>query len=123
MVVHEELPRLPHAARDRFENRLARLERRFLRDARELEPRCEPHLAVVRARDALDDLQQAGLARAVSPDEADVLARLDHEVRVVEQRNVAVGERDFGELDEWHRCRMILQTTGMLPWPTKPEAI
>jgi hypothetical protein len=46
--------------------------------------------------------EQARLARAVAPDEPDALARLDHEVRVVEERHMAVGERDFGELEEGH---------------------
>jgi hypothetical protein len=35
-----------------------------------------------------------------------VLARLDDEIRVVEQRNVAIGERDFGKLEERHRDRI-----------------
>ena len=55
------------------------------------------------ARAALDDAQQARLAGAVAADEADALARLDHQVGVVEERHVAVGEADFGELEQGHR--------------------
>src|SRR6185436_16002522 len=62
----------------------------------------EPDLPVVRPRAALDDAQQARLARAVAADEPDVLAGLHHEVGVVEQGYVSVRERDFRELEKRH---------------------
>jgi len=54
-----------------------------------------PDLAFVRRRPALDDLQEAGFAGAVAPDQADTLAGLDDQIDVIEQRYVAVGERDL----------------------------
>ena len=69
------------------------------------EVRREPHVAVVRVRRALHDPEQARLARAVAADEPDVLARLDDEVDVVEQRHMAVGERDAGELEKRQSSR------------------
>ena len=98
VIVDEELARFTHALGHRLEDRLPRFERRLLGDARELQCGSEPDLAVVGPRAARDDLQQARLARAVASDEPDVLARLDDEIRVVEQRNVAVGEGDFRKL-------------------------
>ena len=103
VVVDQELTRLTDPVGHGLEHRLPQLERRLLRDAGELEPGREPKLAVIGARAERDQLQQAGLARAVAAEEADMLARLDDEIRMIEQRDVAVGERDFGELEERHR--------------------
>jgi hypothetical protein len=108
VVVEQQLPRLADTEGDDLEHGLARLERRLLLDARHLDAGRHPHLAVVRARTALDDPQQARLPGAVAPDEADVLARLDHEVGVVEQRHVAIGEGGFGELEQRHGSSIIL---------------
>jgi hypothetical protein len=79
-----------------------RAQHRLLRDRRDRKARRAPHAAVVRLRAALDQLQQARLARAVAADEAHALARLEDEVGMVEQGNVAVGEAGGGELDERH---------------------
>jgi hypothetical protein len=57
--------------------------------------RRSPDLAVIRRRQAVDDLQEAGFAGAVAPDQADTLAGLDDQIDAIEQRYVAVGERDL----------------------------
>ncbi len=106
VVVEEELPRLADALRHGLEDRPSRREDGLLRDAGELQCGREPEPAVVGSCATLDDFQQARLAGAVAPDEADVLARLDHQVRMIEQRDVAVGEGDFGKLEEGHRGRI-----------------
>jgi hypothetical protein len=106
VIVEHELPGFAHARGHRLEHGLPGLERRLLRDRRDLDAGRDPHLAVVGTRGALEDAQQARLAGAVAADEADVLARLDYEVGVVEEGNVAKGEGSFGELEERHRPRI-----------------
>jgi hypothetical protein len=88
------------SGRDGVEHRRLRIELGFLRHERELEPGLAPHPAVVGREIAGDDLEQARLAGAVAPDEADPLARLDREARPIEQRDVAVGERGLRQLQE-----------------------
>ncbi len=102
VVVDEELAARAHPLGHRLEDRVSRHELRLLSDARELQSRLQAHLAVIGARHALDQLQQRGFAGAVAADEADALARFDDEIGVIEERHMAVGERDFGKLDEGH---------------------
>ena len=100
VIVEEELPRFADAFRNGLEDRPVSLERRLLRDARDLHTGCKPDLAVVGLRGSRGHLQQARLPRAIAADEADMLALLDHQVRMVEHRHVAVGKRDVGQLEE-----------------------
>jgi hypothetical protein len=83
VIVEQQLARLADAARDGLEDGLPGLERRFLRDARKLDSGRDKELPVIGASRALDDLEEARLPRAVTPDEADVLARLEDSVRMV----------------------------------------
>jgi len=53
------------------------------------------------AGEALDDFQEAGTCRAVPPDQSDSLAGFDHEIDAIEQRHMAVGERNSCE--SWRR--------------------
>ena len=62
----------------------------MLREVRELDTVADP------AQPAADDrVEQRRLAGAVRSDEGDVLAALEHELGVLEQRLVACGERDL----------------------------
>lgn len=83
-------------------------------------PRSEPGPGVeniclpsarVRACRAHDDREQARLDRAVASDQPDALTGLDHQVGMVEQRDVAVGEGELGELEgalrAWTRCEQM----------------
>jgi len=58
-------------------------------------------LAVVRLDQAGCDLQERGLARAVSPNQADALARSNGQFDAVEQGRATEAERDIAELYEW----------------------
>jgi len=64
-------------------------------NARQLQLRRAPDLAVIGLRQPLDDFQEAGFSGAVAPDQADALAGLDDQIDVIEQRYVAVGEGDL----------------------------
>ena len=72
-----------------IEYRSVRIEFRLLRHQRELQFRLAPDLAVVERNFTADDFEQARLARAVAADQADALAALDHQIGMVEQRDVA----------------------------------
>jgi hypothetical protein len=106
VIVEQHLPGLADAARGGLEDGLVAIERGLLLDARNLDPGCEPRFPVIRMRAAVDDPEEARLAGAVTPDEADVLSRLHDEVGVVEERHVAVGEGNFRELKQRHGPRI-----------------
>ena len=112
-------PRLDTASRPS-----ARLERGLLRDA---SPPWRPARARPcrrRARRRPRPAQQARLAGAVAADQADALARLDHQVGVVEEGNVSVGERNARELQQWHGGRPGLAGAHSLTsrWPSAARA-
>ena len=77
----------------------------LLRDARELQPGRGEEIALVGPGLAAHDAKQARLAGAVAADEPDALARLDHQVGMVEERDVPVGEGDGRKLEEGHCTR------------------
>ena len=119
VVLHQQPRALAQPLGHRLEDREPRGKRGLLGDEGEPRARREADQAVVGARRALDDLQQARLAGAVAADEADALARLDHQVGVVEQRHVPVGERDGGELEEGQFSRRGGRGTAQgyrIPW-------
>ena len=70
--------------------------RRAERPARaaDAQPGLPPHACRPRRELAADDLQQRRLAGAVAADDADALARLDLQAGIVEQRQMAVGDRN-----------------------------
>ena len=103
MVVDEQLGALAQARGHGFEHALPGFEHGFLRHTRQLQFRGAPCLAVIGGGRALDQPQQAGLAGAVTADQADAFARLDHQVDVIEQRHMAIGQGNLGKLDQGHR--------------------
>jgi len=93
VVIDEQLRPLAQAFGHRLEHALPGPERRLLRDARQLQLRRAPDLAVIGRGEPLDDREEAGLAAAVASDQADALAGLDHEIDMIEQGHMAVSER------------------------------
>ena len=73
------------------------------RGARLGAPGCRQIVPRVGRQLAADDLQQRRLARAVAADDRDALAGVDLERDVVEQRQVAEGDRDVVEGDQRHQ--------------------
>ena len=77
---------------DNFEDRPVRSKRNVLLEHRDAERALAPHAAGVEGDLSAEDLQQGGLAHPVASDQRDVLARLDLESDVVEERKMS--ERD-----------------------------
>ena len=90
------------AFRHRLEHTVAGLELRLLGHIGQLQARRAPHLARIRQALAGNDLQQTGFARAVAADQADPLARLDHQRSAIEQRPVAIGQFKSVKRKEGH---------------------
>ena len=86
-----------------LEDCLSRSELRFLRDMREPQLRHAPDHAVVGRSGPGDDAQQAALAGAVAADQRDLVAGVEAEVDVIEQRDVTVRKADGFEGQEGHR--------------------
>ena len=72
-----------------FEHVQARPEDGFLGHARQLQLLRAPDFAVICGGDAVDELQQARFPGAIAPDQADALARFDHQIDMIEQRHMA----------------------------------
>ncbi len=95
VIIDQQLRPLAQAFGHRLEHALPGPERGLLRNARQLQLRRAPDLAVIGRGKALDDSQETGLAGAVAPDQADALAGLDHEIDTIEQRHMAVSQRQL----------------------------
>ena len=93
---------LGHADAHRLEHRRARRELRLLRDVMAPQALLELQQPVVRALQPGEDLQQRGLAGAIAADQAEALARLERHRRVVEQRDMPVGETGVLEGEKGH---------------------
>ena len=71
----------------------------------EMRARLPEDVAGVRRELAGDDPHQRRFARAIAPDQADALARIDLEVDVVEHRRAAEGMRKVVEVEQRHEAR------------------
>ena len=79
-----------------------RIEHRLLRDIGDAQALLQLQGAVVGLLQAGQDLEQRGLARAVAPDQADALARLEREIRVIQQGHMAEGQLRVEKSNECH---------------------
>ena len=85
---------LPHAA--------FRRERNILLEAGDAKSGLPPHGAGIGDDVAADDAQERRFAGSVSPDYTYALARLNQQVRIIEQRQMAIGHLDVVERHERH---------------------
>jgi hypothetical protein len=76
----------------------------LLREAGAAKPRLPPELAGVGAELAVRDPQQRRLAGAIATDQADALAGVELEARMVEQGLGSEGERDVCEAQQGLRA-------------------
>ena len=105
VIVGDEAGEVAEAVGDDVEHRPLVEERRVLRQAADAQAGLRPDAPAVGRHGAADDVQERRLAGAVAADHADALARLDLQARLVEQRQMAVGNRDAVECEEWHETR------------------
>ena len=104
---------LGHAVFDVAEHGLRLVEFGFLRKDSDGEPRRHVRLAVARMLDAGHDLEHAGLARAVRPDDADLRAGQERQGDVVEDDLLAVRLAGFSEdIDELRHDRRVYGTAS-----------
>jgi len=92
VIIDQQFRPLAQSFGHRLEHALPGPERGLLRNARQLQLRRAPDLAVIGRGKALDDIQEAGFAGAVAADQADALAGLDDEIDTIEQRHMAVSQ-------------------------------
>ena len=74
----------------------------LLRHDPDTQARLPPDAPFIGLRPSCQQPEQAGLARAITPDQADAAARLHHQIDAVEQWHMAIGERDVFESGERH---------------------
>ena len=84
---------------------------RFLRHVADGHTGRAPQRSVVEPALTGNYFEQAALAAAVAPDQADALARFDDELHPIQQGNVAVGEMSVIEGDERHGSELSKQRT------------
>src|SRR6266542_7100038 len=98
-----------------YRHRQCRIERSALRHVAQSAPLTkrggrlaeEPHRPILRLEETQHHAKQGGLARAVRPDDAEEVTRLDGEVDAVEHTHLAVGHAHTFELDERaHQTRL-----------------
>ncbi len=102
VVRPQRLALAPESQRDGFVHGVIAGEGGLLLEQRNARLRCHPALAIVERRGTGQHAEQRRLAGAVAPDEAHVLARLDLELGVIEQRKMAVRETRMGEGEDRH---------------------
>ena len=99
VIRREQRPDLAEAACHHVEHGGGLGGEQFLLELRDPQRRLSPDLATVGRDAALGELQQRGLAGAVAADQADALAGVDLEARVVEQGFGAERDRDGVEAE------------------------
>src|SRR6185295_6135611 len=77
--------------------------------ARDSQSRLAHHVARVGGERAFEELQQGGLAGAVSPQQAEPLAGVDLEADRIEQRGAREGEADIVEAQQRHGWEGLLE--------------
>ena len=92
MVIGQQALRLPHAFGHRLKHGMAWLKLRLLRHIGQLERGLAPHITRIGWIDSGDDLEQAGLAGAITADQANALTGLDYKRSAIEQRPMAIGQ-------------------------------
>ena len=102
VIIDQKLRQFAQPLRDRIEHARAGFELRLLRHIGQLHAGLAPERAVVERGVAGENLQQAGFAGAVAPDQRKPLAGFDHQRGVVEQRHVAESKAGVIEGDQWH---------------------
>ena len=105
LVFGQQAAHLSEAFGRRFEHGLALVERRLLRNPGQAQPGPAPHLPIVGCAHPRQYLEQAALAGAVAADQRHLVARIEAQLDVVEQRYVSVGERHLIEGCDWHGAR------------------
>ncbi len=112
MVIGQQALRLTHAFGHRLEYRMPGLKLRLLRHVSQLQRRLAPHLARIRRVDPGDDLEQAGLAGAIAPDQTDTLPGLDHQRGAVKQRPMAIGQFESVKSKQGHGASTVHKHRG-----------
>src|SRR5258708_28639363 len=103
VVGGDERAQRPKPRRHFVEDRaVARGGRHFLIEPRDAQPGRAPDRAAVQRNLAGNGLQKTGLAAAVAADERNPLSRLDAQVRVLEERQMAEGEMALLKVKEGH---------------------
>ncbi len=102
VVFGQQRTPLAQARSDGLEHRLLGRKLRLLLDVGDLHALLHHEQAIVQARRAAENLQQRGLARAVTPDQADALAGFERKLGMIEQGNVAEGQLGVGKGDDCH---------------------
>jgi hypothetical protein len=78
-----------------------------------------PYAAGVGRDGAREHVEQRRLAGAVAADDAHALARLDLQARLIEQWQMAVGNGDAIECQEWHGTSVECRETSIIACRTK----
>jgi hypothetical protein len=104
VIVGHDAGEVAQPVGDDVEHRPLVEERRVLCQAADAQVGLRPGAPGIRRHGAGDDVQECRLAGAVAADHADTLARLHLQRRLIEQRQMAVGNRDAVECEEWHEC-------------------
>ncbi len=100
VILGHPLAQRAETAGDHLQDPMRVAERRLLRQPRHAQPVGTPERAGIGLDLAIDELEQGALAGAVAADEADALGRTDLEIDPIEQRRMAIGERDGAQREQ-----------------------
>ena len=121
MVGGDDFAERAETGRDFVEDRaIAGAAGHFLLETRDAKARGPPDRPLVERDLAGDGLQQARLAAAVAADERDPFARLDAQVGVLEERQMAEGEMPLLKMKDWQT--LIIACARARPTPPAPGA-
>ena len=102
VVLGQERGNFAHPGDHGLEHRKLRIEGRLLRHVAHADARLAPDAAVVERALPRQSPQQRGFTATVAPDQGHTLAGVELEFGMVEQRNVAEGQRGVGEDEMRH---------------------
>ena len=122
MIVGQDAGKVAESRDCGFEHRMCGIEFGLLHHVGNAQARLPPDPTVIGHRHPGQQLEHARLARSVAPDQPDATPRLDHQVDVIQQGHMAIGERNVFESGERHgkgangvgTCGGILRALGRI---------
>ncbi len=102
VIVGDKIAECAQALGHHIEHGTIRHQRHILYEARNADARLAPHGSGVRRHVAAENLEQRGFSGPVAADDADAFARINLQAGVVEQRMMAVRNRDVIEGHQRH---------------------
>ena len=102
VIVAQQAADLAQAFSHRIEHTAARRKFRLLRHVAELQSGLGPQHAIIERALAAQGFEQTGFAATVATDQAEALARVDLQGRMIQKGNMAKSQTSTVEGEKWH---------------------